>query len=133
MFKGLFAGRSDSGFKTRSPERDQATDSEVIGRVALAIDHALSALQTEQTGLLGRVEEAVAMASLAVGTDSDEYVSREPAKTEALRGYEDDMKRSRERLRALEQHILNLRFLRAAFLTRFPEFGAKSLAKQSPT
>jgi len=133
MFKGLFGGRSEAAFKTRSPERDQATDNEAIGRVAVAIDNALSALQSEQAGLSRRVDDAVAMASIAVGNESDEYVSREPDKTTALRGYEDEMKRGRDRLRVLEQHILNLRFLRAAFLTRFPEFGVKPLPKQPPS
>ena len=42
MFKGLFGARSETGFKTRSPERDQETDKETIGRVAEAIDNALS-------------------------------------------------------------------------------------------
>jgi hypothetical protein len=132
MFKGLFGARSETEFKTRSPARDQDTDKETIGRVAEAIDNALSALQAEQGGLSRRVEDAAAMASLAVGNESDEYVSREPEKATALRGYEEEMKRGRLRLAALEQHILNLRFLRAAFLTRFPEFNAKPLAKQPP-
>jgi hypothetical protein len=132
MFKSLFSRKSDDGFKTRSPERDLATDSATVGRVAEAIDSALAALQAEQSGLARRVEDAVAMASLAVGNESDEYVSREDNKTDALRGYEDDMRRGRDRLRTLEQHILNLRFLRAAFLTRFPAFNAKPLVRESP-
>lgn len=132
MFKGLFGGRSEGAFKTRSSERDQATDTDSIGQVADAIDRALSALQSEQAGLSRRVDEAVAMASIAVGNESDEYVSREPEKTTALRGYEDEMKRGRDRLRVLETHILNLRFLRAAFLTRFPEFNSKPPSKPSP-
>ncbi len=131
MFNVIFGGRS--AFKTRSPERDNATDNEIIGRVAEAIDNAMTALQSQQNGLSRRVEEAVTMASLAAGNESDEYVSREPEKETALRGYEDEMRRGRDRLRVLEQHLLNLRFLRAAFLTRFPEFGAKSLPKQPPT
>ena len=38
--------------------------------------------------------------------------------------------RWRDRLRTLEQHILNLRFLRAAFLTRFPSFNTKPLVRE---
>jgi len=101
--------------------------------VAEAIDNALSALQAEQAGLFKRVEDAVAMASLTVGNESDEYISRESEKTVALRGYEDEMKRGRNRLAALEQHLLNLRFLRAAFLTRFPDFNDKPRPKPPPT
>ena len=131
MFKALFARRADDGFKTRSPERDSATDKDSIGRVAEAIDGALAALQAEQAGLSKRVEDAVAMAALAVGTDSDDYAEREASRTDALRGYEDEMRRGRERLRILDQHVLNLRFLRAAFLTRFPAFNVKPLAKEA--
>ena len=130
MFKSLFARKSDEGFKTRSADRDLATDGATIGRVAEAIESALAALQAEQTGLSRRVEDAVAMASLAVGNESDEYVSREENKTDALRGYEDDMRRGRDRLRILEQHVLNLRFLRAAFLTRFPAFNTNPLVRE---
>jgi len=130
MFKSLFARKSDTGFKTRSPDRDLATDSATVGRVAEAIDSALAALQAEQSGLSRRVEDAAAMASLAVGNESDEYISREENRTDALRGYEDEMRRGRERLRTLEQHILNLRFLRAAFLTRFPAFNTKPLVRE---
>jgi hypothetical protein len=130
MFKSLFARKPDEGFKTRSADRDLATDGATIGRVAEAIESALAALQAEQTGLSRRVEDAVAMASLAVGNESDEYVSREENKTDALRGYEDDMRRGRDRLRLLEQHVLNLRFLRAAFLTRFPPFNTKPLVRE---
>jgi len=130
MFKSLFTRKADGGFKTRSADRDLATDNDTIGRVAEAIDSALAALQAEQTGLSRRVEDAVAMASLAVGNESDEYVSREEDQTDALRGYEDEMRRGRDRLRTLEQHVLNLRFLRAAFITRFPGFNAKPLLKE---
>src|SRR5436305_6384726 len=131
MFKSLFARKSDTRFKTRSPERDLATDSETVGRVAEAIDSALAALQAEQAGLSRRVEDAVAMASLAVGNESDEYVSREESKTDALRRYEDEIRRGRDRQRALELNLLNLRFLRAAFLTRFPAFNTKPRLRES--
>jgi hypothetical protein len=132
MFKALFARRSSDRFETRSPERDRATDKDTIGRVAATIDSVLSVLQTEQAGLMVRVENAVAMAALAAGTESDEYVDREASRTEGLRSFEEEMKRARDRLRVLDQHVLNLRFLRAAFLTRFPDFNAK-LAIKEPT
>ena len=131
MFKSLFARKSDAGFKTRSADRDLATDNDTVGRVAEAIDSALTALQAEQTGLSRSVEDAIAMASLAVGNESDEYMSREDSKTDALRRCEDEIRRGRDRQRALEQNILNLRFLRAAFLTRFAAFNTKPLVRES--
>jgi hypothetical protein len=121
MLKGLF-GRQGGEFRTRSADRDRLTDAESLGRVAEALESALDKLQSEYNGLSRRVDQAAAMASLAVGNESDEYLSREVAKTVSLREFEDDMKQGRDRLRTVEQHILNLRFLRAAFLTRFPNF-----------
>lgn len=123
VMKAIFRGRG-SAFRTRSAERDQATDNELIGGIAKAIDRALSALQAEQTGLSGRVEQAAAMASMAVGTDTDEYLSRESARESGLKQFEGEMKVGRERLVVLDRHIGNLRFLRAAFMTRFPGFGS---------
>jgi hypothetical protein len=132
MFKALFARRSSDALETRSPERERATDKDTIGRVAETIDSALASLQAEQAGLMRRVEDNVAMAALAAGTESDEYVGRESSRADALRSFEDETRRARDRLRVLDQHVLNLRFLRAAFLTRFPDFNAK-LAVKEPT
>ncbi len=132
MFKGLFGRRASDAVETRSPERDRATDKDTIGRVAETIDSALAILQAEQTGLARRVEDSVAMAALAAGTDSDEYVGRESSQADALRNFEDETRRARDRLRILDQHVLNLRFLRAAFLTRFPDFNAKLAVKEPP-
>jgi len=120
MLKGLFA-RQGREFRTRSADRDRLTDKETLGQVAEALETALDKLQSEHNGLSRRVDEAAAMASLAVGNGSDEYLSRDVEKSDSLRGFENDMKVGRERLRIVDQHIRNLRFLRAAFLTRFPE------------
>jgi hypothetical protein len=122
MFKRIFEGRRE--FKARSPDRDLATDLAAIGKVAEALDGALSAMQAEQVGLSRRVEEATAIASLAVGNDSDEYISREPTKNIALQDYENEMKRGRDRLRTLEQNIADLRFVRAVLHTRFPNLNS---------
>lgn len=130
MFKDLFARRSSGALKTRSPERDRASDKDTIGKIGETLDSALAVLQAEQSGLMRRVEDTVAMAALTAGTESDEYVGRESSRTDALRGFEEESKRARDRLRVLEQHILNLRFLRAAFLTRFPEFNARLTLKE---
>jgi hypothetical protein len=130
MFKALFGRRSSDGFETRSPERDRATDKDTIGAVAETIENALSVLQAEQAGLTRRVEDAVAMAALAAGTESDEYIDREASRTDGLRSFENEMKRARDRLRVLDQHVINLRFLRAAFLTRFPDFSARLAIKE---
>ncbi len=61
------------------------------------------------------------LASVTVGTATDEYVTREPARTEGLASYEAERRRGRERLLQLENHISNLKFMRAAFVTRFDD------------
>lgn len=126
MLRSIFRAKSDGGFRTRAPERDQATDSELIGGVAKTIDEALAAFQAEQTGLNRRVDQAMAMASLAVGYDTDEYLERDEAKEAGLKQFESEMKAGRDRLSVLDRNISHLRFLRAAFLTRFPGFGSSA-------
>ena len=120
MLRGIF--RASGSFRTRSSQRDQATDEVLIGRIADAIDSALNGLRGEQAGLNRRIEEAAALASVAVGTDTDEYLSRDQARNDGLRQYETEMKAGRDRLSKLELNISHLKFLRAAFLTRFPGF-----------
>jgi hypothetical protein len=123
MFKRLLRSRSSEGFRARSTERDFKTDAALIGGVANAIAQALTTLEEEQAGLARRIENANALASVVVGTGSDEYLTRESAKTVALGRYEADMRRGRDRLAKLENHISNLKFLRAAFATRFEEYS----------
>jgi hypothetical protein len=131
MLKGLFGKRGRDDFKTRSVDRDRLADAETLGTLAQALEAALGKMQSEHNGLSRRVDDATAMASLVVGTDSDEYLSREVEKTASLREFENDVKLGRDRLRTLDRHILNLRFLRAAFLTRFPEFNTKDKPPES--
>lgn len=129
MFKRLFRSRGSDGFRTRSPERDVETDATLIGQVGAAITDALSAFEKERDGLNRRISEVQMLASVTVGTGTDEYVTREPAQAEGLASYEGEMRRGRERLTKLENHINNLKFMRAAFATRFSEFSRKELQK----
>jgi hypothetical protein len=118
LFKRLF--HSGAGeFRTRSAERDRQTDANLIGNVGKAIASALTAFENERDGLHRRISEVHMLASITVGNATDEYVTREPAKAASLAAYESEMKRGRERLNKLEDHINNLKFLRAACQTRF--------------
>lgn len=127
MVKGLFA-RQGGEFRTRSAGRDRLTDAESLGQVAEALELALDKLFSEYNGLSRRVDQAAAMASLAVGNQSDEYLLREIAKTVSLGEFEDDMKYGRDRLRTFEQHILNLRLFAGRISDPFPEFQYPSKA-----
>jgi predicted nucleic acid-binding Zn-ribbon protein len=117
--KELLRRHISGTFRTRSPERDMETDLAVLKGVGDAIDKALASLQAEQEGMSKRLQDASERASMAVGNESDEYLTREPAKLEGLRMYEQEMERASARLKSLESHISNLRFVRATFYSRF--------------
>jgi hypothetical protein len=129
MLKRLFRSHLSDGFRTRSPDRDTETDASRIGRIGTAITDVLTAFEGERDGLNQRIAEAQMLASVTVGTATDEYVTREPGRAEGLASYEAEMRRGRERLFQLENHISNLKFMRAAFVTRFSEFGKRELQK----
>jgi hypothetical protein len=120
MLKDLFTGWAGGDFKIRSTDAERLSDAETLGQVAEALETALDKLQSEYAGLTRRVNDVSAIASLVVGNESDEYLSREAERARSLHESEEEMKRGRERLRTLDQYLLNLRFLREAFLTRFP-------------
>jgi hypothetical protein len=122
MLKRLFRSRTSDGFRARSPERDAETDTALIGKVGTAINEAFEALEKERDGLNRRVAQAQMLASVTVGTGTDEYVTREPAQAAGLASYESEMRKGRERLVKLEGYISDMRFMRAAFATRFGEF-----------
>ena len=129
MLKRFFRSRRSDGFRIRSPERDSETDAARIGQIGANISDVLAAFEKEREGLNRRISEAQMMASVTVGTATDEYVTREPARAEGLASYEAEMRRGRERLATLENHISNLKFMRAAFVTRFSEFSKRELKK----
>ena len=129
MLKRLFRSRSSDGFRTRSADRDTDADAALIESVGASIRDALAVFEKERDGLGRRISDAQMLASVTVGTGTDDYVTREPAQAEGLASYEAEMRRGRERLVKLENHISNLKFMRAAFATRFSEFSKKELQK----
>ena len=101
----------------------------LIKKVGASISEALASFEQEREGLARRFNEAQMLASVTVGTATDEYVTREPPHNAALSAYEAEMRRGRERLITLENHISNMKFMRAAFATRFSEFSRAELQK----
>ena len=89
----------------------------------------MAAFEKEREGLGRRIGEAQMLASMTVGTGTDDYITREPTQAEGLASYEAEMRRGRERLTKLESYISNLKFMRAAFATRFSEFSRNELQK----
>jgi hypothetical protein len=92
-------------FRFRSPRRDTETDQLRIGSVVQAIDAAMKAALKEREALRTRVSLARDLASLAVGTDDDEYLTRDLDHTLRIREYEQQMTVGEDRLRILDKQI----------------------------
>ncbi len=114
-------------FKVRSPERDEATDRQRIETVMNAIETVLSAAENEQKGLNQRVEDVLARAAVTVGNASDEYLDREPLDTEHQDLFSEEIANGQRRLKSLADAISHFKFLRAAVLSRFPDYKAPQL------
>jgi hypothetical protein len=121
-------GSSPGGdnFEVRSHERDEATDRQRIETVMNAIETVLSAAENEQKGLNQRVEDVLARAAVTVGNASDEYLDREPLDSHHQGLFSEEISSGQRRLKSLADTISQFKFLRAAVLSRFPDYGAPS-------
>ena len=119
--------REDKRFKARSAERDAETDRARIGSVMSALESALQEAEREQAGLNRRVDDALARAAVTFGNGTDEYLEREPLDTHHQDLFEADISNGQRRLKELAGTIAHLKFLKAAMLTRFPDFKPPQL------
>lgn len=113
-------------FKVRAPERDVDTDRQRIEAVMNAIEASLSAAEKEQKGLSERVEDVLARAAVTVGNASDEYRDREPLDDYHQGLFSKEISNGQARLQSLAVNITHLKFLRAAVLSRFPDYKLPS-------
>jgi hypothetical protein len=111
------------GFKVRSPQRDEETDNQRVEGVMNAIEAALRAAEREQKGLSERVEEVLARAAVTVGNASDEYLDREPLDGHHQNLFSEEISNGERRLKSLADAITHFKFLRAAVLSRFPDYN----------
>jgi hypothetical protein len=109
-------------FKVRSPQRDEDTDRQRVEAVMNAIEAALQAAEREQKGLSERVDEVLARAAVTVGNASDEYLDREPLDGHHQNLFSEEISNGQRRLKSLADMITHFRFLRAAALSRFPDY-----------
>ena len=121
--RGHLAGED---FQVRSPERDEQTDRQRIATVMNAIETVLSAAENEQKGLKQRVEDVLARAAVTAGNASDEYLDREPLDTQHQNLFSEEISNGQKRLESLADTISHFKFLRAAVLSRFPDYKAPS-------
>jgi hypothetical protein len=118
-----FRGQTtESGFKARLVQRDAETDRLRVKSIISAIETALAAAEAEHSGLSQRVENVLARASLTVGNDTDEYLSREPLDTHHQRLFDNEISNGQRRLQELAAAITHFSFLKAATLSRFSDF-----------
>src|SRR5258708_1444684 len=112
----------DDGFRARSAERDAETDLVRVGSIVTAIETALHAAESEQSGLSRREDDVLAPAAVTFGNGTHEYLKRD-----ALDSYHQDLfgaeiLNGQRRLRELATEISHFRFIKAALLSRFPDY-----------
>ena len=118
------SGPEGDQFKVRSPHRDEDTDRQRVDVVMNAIEKALRAAEGEQKGLSQRVEEVLARAAVTVGNASDEYLDREPLDGHHQNLFSEEISTGQKRLQSLADAISHFKFLKAAVLSRFPDYKA---------
>ena len=107
-------------FQVRSPQRDTQTDHERLGSVVKAINTAVGSARSERDALRARVSNARDLASFAVGTGSDEYLTREARDRSRLAEYEHQMTMGEKRITELDRQIEGLTALQELAGRFFP-------------
>ena len=118
----FFGDRATKGaLKTSTAERDAQTDRARVEPIIRALEAALSAAEAERLGLSQRVEDCLARASVTVGNDTDEYLTREPLDTYHQNLFDKEISNGQRRLIELAVTITHFKFLKAATLSRFSQ------------
>lgn len=120
FLKDRFGG--EQTFRARSPERDVDTDRTRIGAIMVAIEDALHAAEREQSGLNRRVEDVLARAAVTIGNGDDEYLEREALDNHHQDLFDKEILNGQRRLKELSASIAHFKFLKAAMLSRFPDY-----------
>src|ERR1700738_2385798 len=114
--------RGDQDFKARSADRDADTDGLRVSSILEAIENALHAAEREQSGLNRRVEDVLARAAVTFGNGTDEYLEREALDNHHQDLFSSEISNGQRRLKELANTITHFKFLKAAMLSRFPDF-----------
>jgi hypothetical protein len=114
----------DDSFRARSPERDAETDRARIDSIMAAIETALHAAESEQSGLSHRVDDVLARAAVTFGNGTDEYLEREPLDNHHQDLFTTEISNGQRRLKELAGEIAHFKFMKAAVLSRFPNYKA---------
>jgi hypothetical protein len=122
MFRLFPRSRASGSFKARSAERQIEVDRQRAEAVLRVIEDVLQAARVEHAGLSARVDDVLARAAITLGNDTDEYLTRAPEDSRAQDILNAEIAKGQQRLAELTQNIGHYQFLRAALLTRFPDF-----------
>ena|SRR5580658_1494046 len=121
--------RGDRDFKARSADRDADTDGLRVNSILQAIEQALHATDQEQSGLNRRVEDVLARAAVTLGNGTDEYLEREALDSHHQDLFGSQISNGQRRLKELGAAITHFKFLKAATLSRFPDFKPPTLSE----
>ncbi len=116
----------DQDFKARSADRDAETDRSRVSSILEAIEDALHAAEQEQSGLSRRVEDVLARAAVTMGNGTDEYLEREPLDSHHQDLFSAEIANGQRRLKELATTITHFKFLKAAMLSRFPDYRSSA-------
>lgn len=116
-------GRSgDRAFRVRSAGRDVDTDRSRVSAILDALDVGIREAEQEQSGLSRRVEDVLARAAVTFGNGTDEYLERDALDSHHQTLFSNEISNGQRRLQELATTISHFRFLKAALLSRFPDF-----------
>lgn len=107
-------------FRARSADRDAETDRSRVGSILQAIENALQAAESEQSGLSRRVEDVLARAAVTVGNGTDEYLEREPLDSFHQDLFGMEISNGQRRLKEISSSVTHFKFLKIALISRFP-------------
>src|SRR3984957_17967220 len=118
----------DQVFRARSADRDAETDRSRVHSIMEAVEQALNAAEHEQSGLNRRVEDVLARAAVTLGNGTDEYLEREALDSHHQDLFNAEIANGQRRLKELATAITHFKFLKAATLSRFPDYKPEATA-----
>jgi hypothetical protein len=113
-------------FKTRSTTRDSDNDYARAASILRSIEHELDEATAEHTGLTSRIIDVLARASVTLGNDSDEYLTRDPEDNHLQNLLGAEIASGQRRLNELGATIGHFQFLKTALITRFPDLKLRA-------
>src|SRR6202790_5588906 len=130
MFPLFLKARANNYFTTRSESGDTETDHARATYVFRSIEDALDGAKAEQAGLKSRIDDVLARAAVTLGNNSDEYLTRDPEDNHYQSLLNTEIVNGQRRLNDLGVTIGHFQFLRAALVTRFPDFKLSTPARK---